>query len=102
METPRPVRVRYSRRAEQDLARILDYIDQRSPSGARNVKIAIRTTVALIGQYPDVGRPAHQDTRVLPVGRFPYLVYWTQREAEVLIIHIRHAARTRPLALDHF
>jgi plasmid stabilization system protein ParE len=31
--------------------------------------------------------------RVLPVGRYPYLVFYTLRDDEIVILHIRHGAR---------
>ena len=88
------MRVRHTRRSRADLQAILDYIDSRNPQGARNVKRAIQKTIDLIGEHPQVGRPAgEQNTRVLPVGRHPYLIYWTIEAGEVWIVHIRHAAR---------
>ena len=41
------MRVRYTPRARSDLRSILEYIDDRSPRGARSVKRAIQTTVGL-------------------------------------------------------
>jgi plasmid stabilization system protein ParE len=49
------MRVRYTPRARGDLAWILDYIDERSPRGARNVKRAIQKTIQLIGDFPESG-----------------------------------------------
>jgi ParE toxin of type II toxin-antitoxin system, parDE len=34
--------------------------------------------------------------RIVPLGRFPYLVFYTQSAGEVIILHVRHAARQRP------
>jgi plasmid stabilization system protein ParE len=45
------MRVRYTPRARGDLRSILQYIDERSPRGARSVKRAIQTTVGLIGEF---------------------------------------------------
>ena len=74
--------------------RSLNYIDQRSPQGARNVKQAIKKTIEFIGWYPRGGRLSGiRETRVLPVGRYPYLIYWSVVAGEAWIIHIRHAAR---------
>jgi len=90
--------VRYSRRAENDLAKILDYLDARSPRGARNVKVAIKRVIDLIGATPMIGHTAGRgEVRVMPVGRYPYLIYWTFEANEVWLVHIRHGAR-RPLA----
>jgi plasmid stabilization system protein ParE len=88
------MRVRYTRRARNDLVAILDYLDERSPQGARNVKHAIRQTVDFIGQFPESGRRSNlEETRVFQVGRYPYMIYWRIEAGEVRILHIRHAAR---------
>ena len=86
--------VRFTRRALGDLSRILDYLDERSPRGALNVKLAIRRVIEAIGDNPGVGRPTgHGETRGIPVGRYPYLIYWTVESDEVRVVHIRHGAR---------
>jgi toxin ParE1/3/4 len=88
------VRVRYTPRARSDLEAILQYIDQRSPLGARKVKRAIQKTIELVGEFPEAGRRSgEQATRVLPAGRYPYLIYWTVEGGEAWILHIRHARR---------
>jgi len=88
------MKVRYTSRAHDDLTAILDYIDQRSPSGARNVKRALQRTIELIGDHPQAGRVCdEQQNRVIPVGGYPYLVYWRIRDGEVWLVHIRHASR---------
>ncbi len=88
------MRVRYTQRARSDLESILQYIDERSPQGARSVKRAIQKTIELIGEFPEGGRRAgEQETRVLPAGRYPYLVYWSIEAGEVWVVHIRHARR---------
>jgi plasmid stabilization system protein ParE len=70
------MRVRYTPRARSDLQSILQYIDERSALGARNVKRAIRKTIELIGEFPEGGRRAgEQQVRVLPAGRYPYLIF---------------------------
>ena len=88
------MRVRYTPRARDDLTAILTYIGLRSPQGAHNVARAIHRTIALIGEFPQSGRLAgEQETRVLPAGRYPYLIYWTVEGDEVWIVHVRHTAR---------
>ncbi len=88
------MRVRHTRRSYADVLAIFNYLDERSPQGARNVKRALKKAIELIGEYPHVGRRSgEQDTRVLQVGRYPYLVYWSVERDEILIVHIRHAAR---------
>jgi toxin ParE1/3/4 len=88
------MRIRYTLRAGDDLRAILRYLDERSPQGAGNVKRAIRKAIQLIGKFPKGGRQGeHEPMRVLPTGRYPYVVYWTVENNEVWIVHIRHTAR---------
>jgi len=88
------MRVRFTPRARNDLVAILNYLDERSPQGARNIKRVIRKTIELIGQFPHSGRRAGvQELRVLPAGRYPYLIYWSIEAGEAWLVHIRHAAR---------
>jgi plasmid stabilization system protein ParE len=88
------MKVRYTPRARSDLELILQYIDERSPVGARNVKRAIQRTIELIGEFPNGGRETGVEaTRVLPAGRYPYLVYWTIEGGDAWVAHIRHGRR---------
>jgi plasmid stabilization system protein ParE len=88
------MRVRYTLRARSDLQAIIEYIVERNPVGAPNLKRAMNRTLELIGQYPAGGRRiGEQGTRVLPVGRYPYLIYWSVEAGEAWIVHIRHASR---------
>jgi plasmid stabilization system protein ParE len=88
------MRVRYTPRALADLAAILAYIRERHPAGARSVREALEKTVRFIAEYPHVGRRSgEQDTRVVAIGRYPYLIYWGIEAGELVILHIRHAAR---------
>jgi toxin ParE1/3/4 len=95
MEAPRSVIIRYTRRAQNDLTNILNYLEKRSPRGALSVKLAIRRTIDTIGQNPKIGQPLGSEAgRGMPVGRYPYLVFWTVEGGEVWVLHIRHGART--------
>ncbi len=85
------MRVRFTPRARN--VAILNYLEERNPQGARNVRRTLRKTIDLIEQFPEAGRRAGvQDTRVLPAGRYPYLIYWSIEASEAWIVHIRHAA----------
>jgi plasmid stabilization system protein ParE len=57
----------------------------------------IRSTCRLLASYPRVGRPTNiREVRVLPVGRYPYVVYHTINATELVILHVRHGARAAP------
>ena len=67
--------IRYTRRAQNDLTNILNYLDKRSPRGALSVK-AIKRTVETIGRNPNIGHQiGRESVRGMPVGRYPYLVF---------------------------
>jgi plasmid stabilization system protein ParE len=88
------MRVRYTPRARSDLRSILQFIDERSPKGAVNVKRAIQRTIELIAEFPEAGRVAGEEgIRVLPAGRYPYLIYWIVQGGEAWLVHIRDARR---------
>ena len=88
------MRVRYTPRARDDLQAIIDYLSNQSLPGARNVKRSLEATIKLIGNFPDSGRLAGEDgVRVLPLGRYPYLVYWIVEAGEAWIVHIRDGRR---------
>ena len=87
--------VRYSPRASADLIVIADYLTERSPRGVRSVEAKIRATIELLGIAPGSGRALEErpEVRVLPVVRYPYLIFCTMEADDVYILHIRHAAR---------
>ena len=78
------MRVRFTPRARGDLEAIIAYLTDQSLPGARNVKRALNAVISLIEHFPESGRLAGEDgVRVLPVGRYPYLVYWTVEAAQL-------------------
>jgi toxin ParE1/3/4 len=50
------MRVRYSPRAFAERETIFEYIEERSPQGARNVKRAIVNAIRLLGSQPYMGQ----------------------------------------------
>jgi toxin ParE1/3/4 len=90
--------VRYTRRAQRDLAKILADIDQESAAGARKVKLALERAVRTIERFPRCGFSAGRGGALgLAVVPYPFTVYWLVKGNEAQIVHIRRAAR-RPWA----
>ena len=88
------MRVRYTPEAFADRERILEYLRERSPSGARNVATSIRETATKLGDQPLSGyRTDNPDVRVMFVVRYPYKIFYRVRETAVEILHIRHTSR---------
>ena len=89
------MKVTYSRRAVADLAQIGSYLAERSPTGAVAVERRIHTVVELIARFPSSGRMvmARPAVRVIPLGRYPLLIFYTAVDDELIVLHLRHAAR---------
>lgn len=89
-------------RSRSDLATIYDWIVQRNRRAAIAVVSCIRERAEMLEQFPGIGRPTEvAGLRVLPVVRYPYLVYHRVAEDEVTIVHVRHSSRAVPKA-DEF
>ena len=87
--------VAYSPRAVADLAEIGGYLAQRNPRAAAAVEQRIRIIVELVAQFPASGRILEERTvvRVIPLGNYPYRIFYTTSGDELIVLHIRHGAR---------
>jgi toxin ParE1/3/4 len=91
------MKVRYTPRAFSDLDVIRTYIAQFNPAAAGRVVTLIEKIVTRLADFPESGQRADElDAHVVFSTRYPYRVYYRVTSDEVLILHIRHAAK-RPL-----
>ncbi len=91
------MRLTWSPRARADIDGVYEWVHEHSASGEKRVIAEIRKTGDLIARHPGIGRPTNRlRIRVLPVVRFPYLIYFTVHSGEVVILHVRHGARAEP------
>jgi addiction module RelE/StbE family toxin len=91
------MKVRFTRPALADLDGIVEYIRQNNPAAATQVEEAIRNAAALLGHFPQMGHLKYlPGVRMMPVRRYPYLIFYTIESDEVRILSVRHGAR-RPL-----
>jgi toxin ParE1/3/4 len=94
METRGVMIVRFTERAENDLAAILDYLMASSPEGARRVAASLEETIRIIADYPFGARKTARPTLLVKiVPRYPYKIFYRVRDDTVEIVHIRHASR---------
>jgi plasmid stabilization system protein ParE len=94
------MKVRYSSRALLELEGIHSYITQFNPRAAHDVVARIESLCTLLGEFPGMGHSTERsDVRMLPVVRYPYVIFYTPvpENDEVLILRIRHGRR-RPLS----
>ena len=88
------MRVRYSARAFADREAIFEYIEQRSPQGARNVKHAIVHAIQALASHPNMAPLTDESSvRELNVPRRPYKVYYRVEGEEVWVVTIRDTRR---------
>jgi toxin ParE1/3/4 len=88
------MKVRYTPRARDDLDAIYEYLELRSPSGARAVKTRIERRIARLADFPFAAPltevPSVHEMSLL---RHPYKVYYRVDGEEIWMLHIRHTAR---------
>ena len=88
------MKLRYTTTAARELEEVLAGIAERSPQGARNVQLRIRSAIEILAAYPSGGQlTTHPTLRRIVAVPYPYLIFYEARESEVVIIGIRHAAR---------
>jgi toxin ParE1/3/4 len=93
------MKVRYSETALRELDEIFAYIYERNRSAAVAVVDRIERLSSLIGEVPLIGHLTDEEgVRMMPVVRYPFLIFYAVSDIadEVVILHIRHAARQRP------
>jgi toxin ParE1/3/4 len=88
------MKVRYTAEAQADLESIFSYISERNAPAAMRVLSRLRERADSLGEFPELGRATDRvGIRVLIDGRYPYLVFYTIERDEIVVIHVRHAAR---------
>ncbi|MBI3515977.1 MAG: type II toxin-antitoxin system RelE/ParE family toxin [Proteobacteria bacterium] len=93
------MKVRYAETALRELDGIFAYLHERNRSAAVAVVDRIERLVELIGELPFIGHLTDEEgIRMMPVVRYPFLIFYAVSDTtdEVVILHIRHAARLRP------
>ena len=90
--------IRWDVRALEDLRDIRRYIAQRgSPAAADRVRQHLRTRIERLITRPSIGvLTSNPEIRILPPTRYPYRIYYTIQGDDVVILHIRHSARSEP------
>lgn len=88
------MKVRLDQRAVDDLDEIRAYLMERSPGGAERVRLHMAETIERRGNFPFLGRTTDDPgVRVLPLTRYPYLIFYAVLDSTVAVLHIRHGAR---------
>ncbi|HEX5507823.1 MAG TPA: type II toxin-antitoxin system RelE/ParE family toxin [Pseudolabrys sp.] len=89
------MKIVFTAAARNDLRDIGEWLTLHYPAVAPHVERRIRNIVARIGRWPESGPPSagREDVRVVPLGRYPYKIFYRVSGGNVEILHIHHAAR---------
>lgn len=91
------MKVRFSSDALADLDQIFSYIAADNVTAAAAVVERVEQSVGRLADFPNLGHPTeYPGMRVLPLGRYPYLIFYELTADAIVIHHVRHGARRRP------
>jgi plasmid stabilization system protein ParE len=92
------MRLVLSRFALVELDEILAHLSERSPLGAEHVEARMRRAFEHIARNPEAAERLDQrpNVRRLPLGRYPYVIYYEIGADVVTVLRILHAARRQP------
>jgi toxin ParE1/3/4 len=92
------MKLRFTRRAVENIAAIAYHIRERNPAASQRVRAAIYQSLQDLILFPHVGRLQQTEgVRKLVTRKYAYLVYYTIDEAadEVIILNVKHPAQDR-------
>jgi len=91
------MRIRWLRKALQNLTSEADYIARDDPPAAARTVVRIFEAVEQLVMFPALGRPGRVvGTRELVVTGTPYIIPYRVRGDQVEILRVFHAARKWP------
>ena len=92
------MKVRDTDTAADEIEEIFAYIAEHDRSAAQRIVARVEQTVSISSDFPDVAQMTDElAVRRMPVGRYPFLIFYTIENDEVVILHVRHTARQWPL-----
>ena len=92
------MKLRFTRRAVDNITELADYIRARNPEAADAVRTAIYDSLTYLILFPNVGRlQTTEGVRNLVTRKYSYLIYYSVDEAaeEVVVLSVKHSARER-------
>ena len=89
------MKVVYTAAAQNDLREIGEWLAAHYPVIAPRVERRIRDVVAHVARWPESApRSADREgVRVMPLGRYPYKIFYRVGRDVLEILHIHHAAQ---------
>jgi toxin ParE1/3/4 len=92
------MKLRFTRRAVDNIAELADYIRSRNPEAAQAIRAAIYDSLQNLLLFPNVGRQqTTEGVRKLVTRNYSYLIYYSvdQGAEEIVVLSVKHSARER-------
>jgi len=92
------MKLRFTRRAIENIGAIAEYIESRNPPAAQRVRAAIYESLQNLVLFPHAGRLQQTEgVRKFVTRKYRYLVYYTIDDGagEIIILSVKHAAQRR-------
>ena len=86
----------YTQGALSDLDDILAGLKSVSPLAAAAVESSVRATVTRVQEWPKSAHAVTQwkgKVRVIPLVRYPYVIFYQIKDEWIQVLHIRHTSR---------
>lgn len=85
--------VRFLGAARAELRREVEFYDAQLPGLGAELVSEVEYAVRQLRSFPELGKPAVADTRQLAIRRFPFLLVYRIREAELVVVAVAHQRR---------
>ena len=91
------MKVRYTEPAAAELAEIISYFRECAPRLAADLADSVDDALALLADNPNLAQATEMPgIRRWHIRRFRYSIFYTVESDELVVLHIRHAARRWP------
>jgi plasmid stabilization system protein ParE len=91
------MKLRYTETALVEIEDIFHYLFERNPGAANAVASRLKDVAGLLVDYPLLGRESDEPgVRIASLVRYPFLIFYALSGDEVVVLNVRHAARTWP------
>jgi toxin ParE1/3/4 len=89
------MKVVYTAGARSDLDEIGEWLSDHYPTIAPAVERRIHNVIARIARWPESARRSakYPGVRVVPIGRYPYKIFYRVTADTIEVLHIHHSGR---------
>jgi plasmid stabilization system protein ParE len=93
------MQIEWTRPALANLARLVEFLEERSPTAAERAKTTIGNATRQLKQFPASGRPYPDDPRLrellIPFGHYGYSMLYRVESQVVVITNLKHQLEDR-------